>query len=123
MTSCGEEKPTHASIMDQQAEALSGMAEIMNSVADGSDPAEASRKLETVAERFKNLKRELASLEKPEKEEVDQIANHKAYAEANRSFFTALRHLENSGKGSAEMILALQSIHDPAPMPGEGSSQ
>ena len=28
-----------------------------------------------------------------------------------------------SGKGTAEMVLALQSIHDPAPMAGEGSPQ
>ncbi|MGC6465088.1 MAG: hypothetical protein ACON5N_05840 [Akkermansiaceae bacterium] len=123
MTSCGEEKPTRVSLMNEQAEALAGMAAVMNSVAEGSDPADARKKLESLAESFKNLKRELNALGKPQEKEVDEIANHQAYAEANRSFFEALRRLQESGKGTAEMVLALQSIHDPAPMAGEGSPQ
>jgi hypothetical protein len=121
MTSCGEEKPTRLSVLQGQAEALSSIAEILNSVAEGADPSQTSVRLESVAETLKELRREMASLGKPKAQEVDLIINHKAYQEATAALQEALERLQKSGKSSPEVITALNAIHDSAPMPGEGS--
>lgn len=123
IASCGEKGPDQSAIMEEQAEAFSEMAAIMDSVSDGSDPEAAARKLEAVAERYKGLKRDLAALDNSKDEAVAAISNNNSFAVSSESFFKALSRLQQSGKGTPGMMKALESIHDPAPMMGEGSSQ
>ena len=123
IASCGEKEPDQSAIMEEQAEAFSEMAAIMDSVSDGSDPEAAAVKLQAAAERYKGLKRDLAALDNSKEEMVSIISNHDSFAVASDSYFKALRRLERSGKETPGMMKALESIHDPAPMMGEGSSQ
>jgi hypothetical protein len=123
IASCGEKEFDQTAIMEEQAEAFSEMAAIMDSVSDGSDPKAAAVKLQAAAERYRGLKRDLAALDNSKEEAVAAISSHDSFAVASKSYFDALSRLERSGKGTPEMMKALESIHDPAPMMGEGSSQ
>lgn len=123
LASCGEEKADQAEIMENQAEAFSEMAEILNSVADGADPKTAALRLETAANRIKGLKRDLAALDNSKEETVAIISDNHSFATASESFFQSRDRLQQSGKQTPGIMKALESIHDPAPMTGEGSSQ
>ena len=109
--------------MEDQAEAFSEMATLMDSVSDGADPEVAADKLKAVAQRYKGLKRDLAALDNSQEEMVEIISSNSSFADASESFFKALSRLQLSGKGTPGMMRALESIHDPAPMSGEGSPQ
>lgn len=123
VASCGEKDSDQTAVMEGQAEAFSEMAAIMDSVSDGSDPEAAAVKLHAAAERYKDLKRDLAAFDNSTEKAVADISNNNSFAVANDSYFKALRRLERSGKDTLGMMKARESIHDPAPMMGEGSSQ
>lgn len=124
LSSCGEDKESPASLMEEQTRVFSEMTAVIEDVANGGDQDSAAMKLTALGEELKELKIQLdASLKKLEESDRASIAGQTEFLEATAAFQKAQENLFRSGRNTHELAKALTTHHNPAPLIGEGKSE
>lgn len=121
LSSCGEKKETHESLMIQQANLYSEMAAILTSLSEGSDPEVGKKALSEQVTAFRDLRAKTAALPRPTEDGSHGLANRDDHQEALTAYLKAERKLSGSEHNSTQIFDILSKLREAVPVDGEGN--
>lgn len=120
LVSCkNEDEASAQNFMDAQADAYGQMTSALALISEGKGSPETIASLEQGAVQFRESKRELLTHLK--KSQESELPDDSRLQSAQQEYFETLKRYQESGNATAETEGALRSIHESAPVIGEGS--
>ncbi len=121
LASCGEQKKTHVTLLDEQASVVNELHDVISDTS--LEPDQAAETVAGLIDQFKKLKRETSELEAPSEEEITALTSHQSLPQAHEKLMKLLHSLDSGAPETAHLIALIQGLHDPIPMSGEGATQ